>query len=318
MRMRSYPLYGQRLVSPIGFPELSTLDTFENRKANPKQRIFISSGTFPLISGVKSWSTFYSLSYGLSPDHESAIIRSPQAGSCFFHFNERKIAWRPNRRTSPELARIILRGRALCLLLSHITPSILLHASVVVSERQGIPLCGPVFQGKSTLTACFLNGGFSFLSDDVAVIQKRQDDFILQPGAPEIRLWPRSAKYLSPSEMKGEKLYPETQKLRFCLSEKTAWRHVSVPVPVKRLYVLYRKRKARILVEKLNRQEALIDVLRSFYNPIFKDPEVIRRQFELTTQLVAKIPVRRVVYPSGLTHLPQVHEAILKDLNGGQ
>ena len=177
MQSYTYRLFGMTLKSEFSFPELASVAT---RKMVPGKTISIGPRDFPLPHFSKDgWRSFYGLDYWFSPQQPFAVIRSLSAGSYRIHFREKRIDWMPDQGTSTELARHVLAGRVMGLLLCHQLPSFLLHAGVVVREGQGICFCGVISQGKSTLTACFLNGGFSLLSDDIAVIQRKKGRFLL-------------------------------------------------------------------------------------------------------------------------------------------
>ena len=42
-------------------------------------------------------------------------------------------------------------------------------------------------------------------------------------------------------------------------------------------------------------------------------PDVLEREFDLVTRLVARVPVRRLVFQKGFEHLSAVREAVLAD-----
>ena len=241
------------------------------------------------------------------------MVDSPQGGQFRVQIDERRIEWNPSEKSSPELARVLLRGKVLGVLLSH-SSSILLHANVVAWKNQGVCLCGPIGQGKSTLTASLLGGGFSLLSDDTAVIQEHGDSFIVQPGTPEIRLWPAALRALGGRNDSGEPLYRETRKRRLILHSDSPWQFSRRSVPLRGLYFLHRSRKGKLRAEELRGKEALLEVLRNIYIPVIPNPEVSARQFETAERLIHGIPIKRLHFPSGLCHLPRLRKAILEDL----
>ena len=68
-------------------------------------------------------------------------------------------------------------------------------------------------------------------------------------------------------------------------------------------------------IEALDTQEALIEILRSSYNYILKDPKIMAEQFAMMADFVKRVPVKRLVYSSGFSRLPEVYQSILRDLN---
>ncbi len=70
-----------------------------------------------------------------------------------------------------------------------------------------------------------------------------------------------------------------------------------------------------IRIVNLEGKKALTSVLRNLYNPIIKDPKILRKQFKMTSQLVRHVSVKELIYPSGFGYLPKVYEAVLRDLS---
>src|SRR6266853_327014 len=77
---------------------------------------------------------------------------------------------------------------------------ICLHASSIAVDGRAIALLGQPGAGKSTTAAAFARLGYSILSDDVAVLDDRGDQFLVQPGYPRVNLWPESVRALFGSE----------------------------------------------------------------------------------------------------------------------
>ena len=297
------------MASEILFPELKFVQN-DMTAAD----ITIRKKNFTLNVPEKGGDSFHGLTYWFDLVKRFALIRTLRGSDFRVNFSQSSICWRAFKKSSPEFARFILRGRAISLILPYLEPSLLLHSSVVVANGKGVGLCGDVGAGKTTLTAYFLNKGFSLLSDDLALIHKKNGGFVLEPGSPEIRLWPEGARYLNLTGLKGKPLFPEVKKLRFDLTPTTRWRFVERRVPLRRLYFLSRNKSKKIDIKNLQNQEALVEILRSAYNPFLKDPEILTQQFEMTMQLMEKIPIKRLSFPSGYAYLPKIHNAVLQDL----
>ena len=313
--MFRYRLYGTTVENELSFPEL---DTAFRQRSNSEKTITIEKRVFPFEKPKGRPDSFHNLNYWHSPDGSSVVIESSLAGNIRVNFSKRLIQWSPSGRkdNSPDLGQVILRGRAVGLLLPHLKPSFLLHASVVVRNNEAIAFCGLVFGGKSTLTAYFLNKGFSLLSDDIAVIQRNNSGFFVQPGVPEFRLWSNAARRLNLSKMEGKPLIAGLKKLRFPLTSETPWRFFSKPTPLKALYVLSRKKGGfgQVLIEKPRDSQNLIALLQSAYNPVLRDEKIMRQNFEMASWLTQEVPVKRLVYPSGFSHLSKVYRAVIRDL----
>jgi len=307
----SYSIYGITLESKIAFPNLS-----ETERRRTAREIRISFGKRNFRSSVPSghWQAYQGFDYWLSPSDDFALVRSRMTGTFRVNFHKRRIDWKPGRKESLDLVRTLVSGRILGLLLPYLEHCLPLHASTVVLNRQSIGFLGPRGGGKSTLAASFLKKGSNLLSDDIAIIQKRGRRFLVQRGPAEIRLWPNVARQLKNQRFKGAPVYPGTVKERISLVSEGPPYDVQNTAPLASLYLLSRRRKGPVRIENLRGQNALAGILRNVYNPMVKDPNVLREQFEIATQLIQTVPVKRLIYPTGLRHLARVRQAVLSDL----
>jgi len=64
-----------------------------------------------------------------------------------------------------------------------------LHGSAVCRNDDSFVFCAPSGTGKSTLAAAFLNRGFFFLDDNIALVDFKEGTAFIVSGSPEIRLW---------------------------------------------------------------------------------------------------------------------------------
>ena len=71
--------------------------------------------------------------------------------------------------------------------------AIALHASGVVVDDGALLLVGPHGAGKSTTAATLARRGCAFVSDDVVHVRRAGDDWLAEPFAPGLRLWPTGA-----------------------------------------------------------------------------------------------------------------------------
>lgn len=303
-----YSVYGVTLESEIPFPGLTRP---RSRESRGQERILLRIRDFPPIPR-RGWFRAIGLRFWISRDRRQAMMHASEAGCYRIHFREKIVEWKTTRRNPPAFAHSLLRERVMGLLLSRFPSVVLLHGNVVAVNGEGILLCGPGGAGKSTLTACFLNGGFSLLTDDMAVIRKKGEGYLVERGAPEIRLWPVTASFLKPCEMEGKLLWPGSRKQRFSLNGRSHWRFSENPVVLRKIYFLSRKAGGRVHLQELARHEAMTKLLGQGYTPLL-DSEARRNHFQTVLELTAKIPVKRLSYPSGWARLDRAREAILRD-----
>jgi hypothetical protein len=228
----------------------------------------------------------------------------------------RRIAYRREQRGTSESFSVYLLGQVLSFsLLAFGWES--LHSTVVVINGGAVAFSGDCGYGKSTLGAALLARGYPILTDDLMVIAKANAGWAVHPGAQRLKLFPDIARTLFGSTHSTTAMNDGTTKLIIPLSRAQT---VRKPVPLKALYMLSdpcgsKSRLARVRIERLPAREAFFEVIRAAFNVIVLDRERAARQFAFATQLVASVPVRRLMYPRNLSVLPDVCEAVLEHLN---
>lgn len=308
--MHAYRLYGITLESEIPLPELAPVAI---RPAGHREKIIFSAGNFRSRQPAEMIA-YRGLSYWLSRDGKRGRVSSRAAGTFHLDFVERKVAWKPALGAeSAGFARMLLKGKVLGFFLSCMPDRLLLHASVVCRDGRAILFCGAGGQGKSTMTAAFLNRAFHLLSDDTAVIRQAKDRLAVESGAPEIRLWPESLLRLKPKKLQAAPLYAQTVKKRCVLNGSAEWKFIQKPAYPAAVYVLSREKDGGIIIEDLKGRNALTALLQNIYLPIIKNPGLSAAQFGLIAQLIRQVPVKRLRYPSGYRHLPAIQAALSRD-----
>jgi hypothetical protein len=191
-----------------------------------------------------------------------------------------------------------------------------LHSTTVVIKGRAVAFLGDSGYGKSSMGACFLEGGYPLLTDDLLLLRKNGRGFKGYPGPPRIKLFPKIARAFLKGNLGGAPMNSGTTKLVLPLFESQSYRAAA---PLKAIYVLTppRKghRKQKISIHLLSAREAFLALLQNTFNRYLVDPERLQRQFMTTTQVVAKVPVAEISYPRRLASLPEVREAILAEIS---
>jgi hypothetical protein len=87
-----------------------------------------------------------------------------------------------------------------------------LHGSTLCMGDDCFVFCAPSGGGKSTLTSSFLKRGFSFLDDNVALVDFQDGTAFIAPGSPELRLWEDSMHSLEFEYKVVGRIRPELDK----------------------------------------------------------------------------------------------------------
>jgi hypothetical protein len=139
------------------------------------------------------------------------------------------------------------------------------HAGAVAWREKGVVLPGATGSGKTTLVAGLIRTGFSYLSDEAALIDPR--DGRLHPFPKSLTLRPESVRLL-PEVM--ERLAPElawTTRLRYHLSADALRRDaLGGPCVVRYVITPTYARGSELRLEPVSRAEALVTLSRNAFN----------------------------------------------------
>lgn len=197
---------------------------------------------------------------------------------------------------------------------------IALHASTVVAEDRAIAFAAHRESGKTSLAISFLKAGDALLADDFLALQPVNGQLVAHPGYPQMRLWPEQAERfgLDPTQLslvmpdKPKRRVPTTSLGAFC----------DQPYPLAAIYLPERYTPSRddptelsVYIEPLSQAEAVFTLITHVFSRVLVN-RIADQQGRLArfAPLVSRLPVRRLRYPSGLSHLPRVREAILADV----
>lgn len=190
-----------------------------------------------------------------------------------------------------------------------------LHATAVVIDGQAVAFLGDSGFGKSTLGAAFVKAGFTILTDDLLVIERKERQFMAHPGPARLKLMPESADVLLPGHGASVTMNPATAKLVLSLGNRQAWRS---PAPTDSLYILAAPDPTACVqtpeIRHLSRRDACISLVRNTFNTVIQGPARQARQFKMATELAASLEIRSLVYPRGLQRISEVVDAIVADV----
>ena len=87
-------------------------------------------------------------------------------------------------------------------------------------------------------------------------------------------------------------------------------------LPLARLYLPERREDDRpIEIREISPRDAFIELVRHSFSPNLVEAAGLQAgRTEIFARLVTRVPVRRLLYPSGFEHLERVAETILRDL----
>lgn len=307
-----YQLYGVRLQSAWPFPFAAAgSPAHSDISLVPQSPSFFKDvrGRAGLRDG-DDWVVYHSLGDG------TAYVRWAETLEAVVSNDGRQVACRRLAPAPPEVLHGYLLGAVLsfALIRQGIEP---LHATVVAVDGVAVALMGDCGYGKSSLAAAFLREGHRLVTDDLLVLGTTPDGLVAHPGAPRIRLFPRMARRMFGSRVKGIRMNRYTPKLIVPLE---AAQYHAAPIPLAAIYVLApprqpdRQAKPTVLRRRLSQRQGCIELVRNTFNMAVTDGPRLSRQLALAGDVVRRIPLKRLSYPRVPSMLPAARRAILSDL----
>lgn len=185
-----------------------------------------------------------------------------------------------------------------------------LHAAAINYHRQAIAFLGPNGYGKSTLAYFFVRNGHTLITDDVLPVVNNHGRLFAGSGCPSMNLWKQTLDQLRAmdsnlrSDKRKHRYSVETLEIDFCKS----------PVPLQRIYILHpMPGPGKPEVVDLSKSKALIELLaftRSSSTIGLADQKTLLRTY---SSLLLQVPVRKLLYPWGFDHLPEIYQSVLQD-----
>ncbi len=233
------------------------------------------------------------------------IIR--YAGECdvAIHRDRREISVNSEPGMDPGLLSIVVGGSVLAhaLVADH---RLAMHASAVEVGGRAVAIAGWSGAGKSTLAALLCGAGAALIADDALHLERVGAATVCFLGNTVIRLRPGAASLAAmiPGATVGK-----TADGRVSVITPRAAREpievsaVLIPVPVRGL--------PKPEVELLDSAERLVELLRAPRVLGWRDPQIIRRLFEQTTDVAEPLSVYRARIPWGPSFPPGLAEELL-------
>ncbi|AFY57883.1 serine kinase of the HPr protein, regulates carbohydrate metabolism [Rivularia sp. PCC 7116] len=191
-----------------------------------------------------------------------------------------------------------------------------LHACVVRIGQQAIAIVGQSGAGKSTTAAALVKRGYSILSDDIAAINYSARDWLVQPGYPRLRLWPKSVNALYGSQDALDRIFSFSEKRFVDLTNNSESQFYNKPLPLAAIYVLG-ERQSEFTTPKIEPIPPMTAVMNLMTHRSVSHLKLAAdkqaQEFAGLSSLAGKVPVRKVIRSDNLEALPQLCEAIVED-----
>jgi hypothetical protein len=256
----------------------------------------------PETAGTEVWRDVGGRILALGERHQDARwMHILAVGSYEFSGRSNEVRAYPNGDAGPQVVADQYRRTVLPLALqAHGFEA--LHASAVRTPNGVLAFCAVKESGKSTLAFALGQKGYPLWADDAVVLAFDEDGVAAAAVPFEIRLRPASSAYFSRT---GSAPPATAARPVRDLAEPLALEQA----PLAALFVLERERAhaaAGVELRRLGSAEAFTAVLEHAYCFTLEEPETKRRMMRQYLSLVARVPVFRLSYPTGLDHLPEI------------
>jgi hypothetical protein len=197
-----------------------------------------------------------------------------------------------------------------------------LHASAVEVNKRSIVFLSSSLSGKSSLAACFMQAGFTMLSDDIVPVESVQKSYIARSGYPSMRLWPDEAEFFLGGRQGLKPENPKSRKLRISVGPDGFGRFTHEAKPVGCIYLPERYSPSEsyqeIVISPISMRDALIEFMRfSYVARLIEAIGLAPARLIRLGEMARVIPVRRLVFPNGYERLNSVRDALLSDIETG-
>jgi len=216
----------------------------------------------------------------------------------------REIVIEPSPGLDERVLRLFVLGPVLAVLLYQ-QGRLLLHGSAVAVEDEAVLFLGSAGCGESTMAATLHARGYGLATDDVAVLRVEEGCPMLFPGFPQLKLWPEALVSLGDDPEKLPRCNPHLEKR----ARSAVHEFPSVPLPVKRIYVLDEGNTLEIL--PLQPQEALAELLHHTYGATGVGST---SHFFKCASIVDNVTICSLRMHKSLSQLPNVAQLIEEDL----
>ena len=193
---------------------------------------------------------------------------------------------------------------------------LMLHAAAVEADAHAVGFLATDKGGKTSLAASLMQLGHPLVSDDIVPLETGPEGAIARSGYPQMRMWPDHAALFAGPVERLETVHPRLDKRRIPVGPGAFGSFTQLQrLPLACLYIPERVVDAPITITALPIAAALVTAAEhSFAVGIVEGLGLEIERFGRLAQVARHVPIRRLVYPDGVEHLPAVRTAVLADV----
>ncbi|MDJ1176800.1 hypothetical protein [Roseofilum capinflatum] len=194
-----------------------------------------------------------------------------------------------------------------------------LHASAIAVGDRAIAIVGRSGAGKSTTAAAFAELGYPILSDDIVALVEPDNQILVQPAYPRLRLWPSSVEILYNNPDALPRLVPTnpTWDKSYLDLNQEKYKFQDTPLPLAGIYILGDRTNSSPIpaIAQLPKRQALMDLIANTYANVLLDKTMRQQEFHFLSHTVNQVPVYQLNAHPDSEHLFNIPSVILENLS---
>src|SRR4029077_19129005 len=176
-----------------------------------------------------------------------------------------------------------------------------------------IAFVGAEGAGKSTTAAAFAGAGYAVVSAAIVALFRREGVFFFSPAYPHVCLWPESVEMLYGSTDALPPFVPNWEKRRLSF-ENGGVRFENGALPLRAIYLLDEVRgEAGPHIDEVTKQAGFLSLVANSYATNMVDREMRANEFKTLSELLTKVPVRRLFAGEGRLCPGDLCHVVLQD-----
>jgi len=246
-------------------------------------------------------------------ESDQYVVRFPDRADFIISLNRQTVTCAPAPGIPDDEIEVLYFNQIVPLVMG-CNGDLVLHASAVVIDGRAIAFLGPTRRGKSTLAAAFAKAGYPFLTDDGLILDQDDEDYLVRPRAPALRLCSDSETAI----LQTAELRPDCEGFKGRIMAGGEIPFYDQPVPLAAIYLLSEpRRRDRTEMVPLSRPVALSELLKHSFILDVEDRQRVKDLFYRLASVVERIDCFELDYPRRYPELPGVLDSIIRHVRRG-